>query len=148
MDNSSDETRRIARILGGLGLIPFAVLAGAVFWPSPDWLDRLLVTYGCIILAFMSGTLWASSLRRDNPQPAGLIISTVLPLAGWPAVVMPLGWAAVWLALGFAVQFLAETRYGAKWEVRWYRHLRILLSAAVISLLVLSAVLYFGTRGG
>ncbi len=142
-----NETRRIAQILAALGLIPFVVLVGVAFWPSPEWLDRLLVTYGCIILAFMAGTLWASSLRRDNPQPVPLIISAILPLAGWPAVVMPIGWGAIWLVIGFAVQFVAEWKYGARWDVAWYRRLRILLSSAVMALLIIAAVAYFGTRG-
>lgn len=147
MEASQSEMRRIAQILGASGLVPFVVLVGAVVWPSPDWLDDLLITYGCIVLAFMGGSLWASSLRRDNPQPVGLMISAALPLAGWPAILMPLGWGAIWLALGFVVQFFAEWRFGAKWDVSWYRRLRTMLSVSVVALLVIAAVLYFTARG-
>lgn len=140
------DLRTTARTLGLAGLIPFAAMVFFAGWGAPAWAEQLLVTYAILVLAFMSGSLWSLGVLRDREDPRELILSNVLALAGWPAIIMPYGWALIWLALGYGVHFFAEMRWTGGQYPGWYRGLRTTLSLSVVVMLVLAAVLYW-TRG-
>lgn len=140
------DLKTAARTLALAGLIPFAAMVFFAGWGAPDWVERLLVTYAILILAFMSGTLWCLGILREREDARELILSIVLVLAGWPAIIMPFGWAVIWLALAFGVHFFAEMRWTGGQYPGWYRGLRVTLSVAVIAMLALAAVLFW-TRG-
>ena len=79
-----------ALVLGLAGLIPFfwgtaTSLGFGLENPKLNWLNEeykgasINLTYGTVILAFMSGVLWGFATNvSDNRRPIGLILS-VLP---------------------------------------------------------------------
>ncbi|MCC5864714.1 MAG: DUF3429 domain-containing protein [Wenzhouxiangella sp.] len=132
------------KVLGWSGLLPFAFMPLAAVLDFPDWLQRLLLTYAVIILAFMAGTLWARFLVAVEPGRFRLIASNVLALAAWPAVLLELHWAALWLALVFAAHLLLDEPWRGNEMPGWYRRLRLFLSSSVIALLVLTGLIGAG----
>ncbi|MDT8450113.1 MAG: DUF3429 domain-containing protein [Wenzhouxiangellaceae bacterium] len=133
------DKRQTAGILGWAGVLPIAVLALTRYLDAPTWLIELLVGYAMVILAFMSGSLWAGALAREEAAPAPLLASNVLVLAGLAALMMPPAGACAWLALLFALHALAEWRWVHRGQPGWYRRLRMTLSTTVVMLLVVAA---------
>ena len=134
-----------ALILGLSGLIPF-------FWGTVTSLDivienlkltglskeytgaRINLTYGTIILAFMSGVLWGFAANvGDKRQPIGFILS-VLP-ALWAfftfsgILINPLAG----LIIGFLGVFAIDVRFHY-WQLtpEWWLSLRCILTLLVI----------------
>ncbi len=132
------------RILGWAGLLPFAFLPLIAAIDTAEWLQRLLLTYAVIILAFMAGTLWARLLLADDPGRFRLIASNVLALAAWPAVLLDLHWAAFWLTLVFGAHLLLDEPWRSHDLPGWYRRLRLGLSSSVIGLLLLTGLIGAG----
>lgn len=133
-----------ARILSWSGLVPFGAICVFAIIGSPDWLELLLTAYAALILAFMSGSLWARHLLGERTHPRMLIASNVLVLAAWPAVLLPLAWAACWLAILFAAHLLLEEPWRAYGMPGWYRRLRLAVSLAAISLLLIGGLVGIG----
>lgn len=132
--------QQTARILGWLGVVPFAALALVAWTGAPGWLLDLLVGYGVLILAFMGGTLWAAALDRPEEPEAPLIASIILVLAGLPALLLPLVSAALLLAVLFGLHALAETLWARDAQAGWYKRMRFGISASVIALLIVTAL--------
>ncbi len=133
------KTAWIAQILGYAGLIPFVFLAldplltGFISAP----LARLsLLSYGAIILSFLGGIIWGRSL--DNPQAGGaMIVSVVLSLAGWGAILW-LGPEAFWvLAVGFGAALFYDMGGNLP---PWFRRLRIHLSIGAALAMIVGAL--------
>ena len=137
-------TVHTTRALTWGGVIPFAALTLATVMPTPDWLDRLLVGYAALILAFMAGTLWSRHLLAERARPRLLIASNLLVLAAWPSIVLPLHWACLWLAALFAVHLLIDEPWRAYGMPGWYRRLRLAVSLSVITLLLLGGLIGAG----
>ncbi|MEX2498396.1 MAG: DUF3429 domain-containing protein [Wenzhouxiangellaceae bacterium] len=135
-----DQRQRIARILGWAGIVPFAVLAVISYVGAPHSVQQLLIGYALVMLAFLSGGLWVGALERSADSPAPLIASTLLLLAGLPALLMPLSAAAGWLALLFVLQLAAEWRWVLTGHPGWYRRLRLMLGSSVVVLLLIAAM--------
>jgi len=135
--------QQAARILAWAGVVPFAALALISTFESPAWLIDLLLGYALLILAFMCGSLWTGALARTEDSTAPLFASNALVLAALPALLMPLAWASAWMAALFALHGLAEWRWVHHGQPGWYRRLRVALSVAVVSLLVLAALIGF-----
>ncbi len=144
LNESSRSMAPIARILGYAGLAPFAALAIITWTGSPDWLERLLLGYGVVILAFMAGSLWLRQLLATRAHPRLLVASNALALAAWPAIIMPLHWGAFWLALCFGAHLLLDQPWQAHGLPGWYRRLRLILSSLTIALLFLTWLIETG----
>ncbi|WP_138934608.1 DUF3429 domain-containing protein [Roseovarius arcticus] len=139
---------RSAMILGLAGLIPFIWGAITVLQPPlADWTIRaigprfagpyVMLFYGAIILAFMSGVLWGFATKLEGAQAA----------AGYTLAVIPALWAffttgggpssaGISLMAGFIGLLGLDWlfwRYGVAPE--WWMHLRILLTAVVLACL-------------
>lgn len=133
--------------LGLAGLIPFLWgaathlspdLATAMPWPAFSG-QRLLVTYGLTILAFMSGVIWGFATRSPNPAAAWGFVLSVLP-ALWGLFVFSAApaLACAAIAAGFIVLLALDFRAVRLAEApHWWLPLRLILtSVASISLLV------------
>ena len=106
-----------------------------------------------MILSFLAGGRWASELviRSDKPRSGVMVLSILLSLAGWIAVViqvwnrpgLPLdleltGWGL--LIAGFVIQFLWDrTAIRGATFPGWYMPLRFILTAVVVLCLALTA---------
>lgn len=138
---------KTARTLGYLGIVPFVALAGLAALQGPDWLEVALIAYGALILAFMSGTLWAGLIFGQRPShrtQLGLVASNVLVLMAWPSVLMPTAWACLWLAGLFAAHLWLDAPWRSFAGPSWYRHMRLTISLAVILVLSLGGLVGLG----
>ncbi|AKS40957.1 DUF3429 domain-containing protein [Wenzhouxiangella marina] len=140
----SDRWITTTRGLGWAGVIPFAGLALTRLTGAPDWLDRLLIGYGLLILAFLCGTLWQRELQSAAPRSSRLIASNLILLGAWPAMLLPQAWAAMLLAAGFAAHLAVDPPWKLRALPGWYRRLRLGLSSTVIALLVLTWLIATG----
>ncbi|QKK01198.1 MAG: DUF3429 domain-containing protein [Pseudomonadota bacterium] len=136
--------KQTARLLGWLGVLPFAVMAGFAWLGGPGWLEHLLIGYGVLIVAFMGGTLWAAALVDGEMPEAPLIVSILLVLAALPALLLPLVSAALLLAVLFGLHWLAESVWVRNRQPGWYRHMRLGISMSVVALLIATTVIEFG----
>ena len=141
---------RSALILGLAGLIPFVWgLMTQLSAPLGDWGTMTLgprfvgpyvcLSYGIIILAFMSGVLWGFATRAKG-QAAALGYGLSVVPALWAFLFVGGGpeSAARWLVAGFVgllgLDYLFW-RQGLAPE--WWMQLRVMLTAGVLACLVI-----------
>ena len=139
---------RSALILGLAGLIPFLWGAANVAYPpSGQWIGPWLppmfrgtyvsLTYGVVILSFMSGVLWGFAAKASGARAAlGYGLSVVPALWAFIMVNGDPGNAAVNLAAGFAGLLMLDYFFSLQGLApRWWMRLRILLTAGVLACL-------------
>ncbi|MFT5744598.1 MAG: hypothetical protein ACI86S_002684 [Paracoccaceae bacterium] len=149
---------RSALILGLLGLIPF--LFGATI--NLGWLDTsmggpdaggyalivppdgrvLMIRYGTIILAFMSGVLWGFATRASGAMQSSGYVLSVIP-ALWAFFMVsggPVSMASN-LLIGFIGLLLLDWHFW-RYELAppWWMHLRVLLTV-VVALCLLTVII-------
>lgn len=136
---------KTALILGVAGLIPFVWGAATALSPGlaasagqivgPLFVGSyVIVTYGLVILCFMSGVLWGFATKATGPEAAsGYILSVAPALWGFFAVNGAVGEAAAALFAGFA-GLLALDWYFWKMGTApdWWLRLRGGLTAVVL----------------
>ena len=143
-----------ALILGLSGVLPFAW--GAVTLLSEEAFNfgienfgarfvgpLIQLSYGVIILCFMSGVLWGFATKMDEKNGSLGYILSVLP-ALWAFLSMGRGPISdtISLIVGFlAVLLIDRHLYLLKLTPLWWMNLRIPLTFIVISLLALGIIL-------
>ncbi|WP_113910724.1 DUF3429 domain-containing protein [Roseovarius dicentrarchi] len=145
---------RSALILGLAGLIPFLWGAITILQPGlADWTIRsigprfagpyVMLFYGAIILAFMSGVLWGFATKLEGNQAAVGYVLSVIP-ALWAFFTTGGGPVSAGMSLmaGFAgllgIDWLFW-RFGVAPE--WWMQLRVLLTAIVLGCLAVAVFL-------
>lgn len=139
---------RAALILGLAGLIPF--LWGAATLLSSEigtWGVRtfgprfagpfVLLNYGQIILAFMSGVLWGFATRAEGQQAAICYALSVIP-ALWVFFTVGAGptSSAIYLIAGFiGLLGLDWSFWRQGLAPEWWMQLRVILTAVVVACL-------------
>jgi Protein of unknown function (DUF3429) len=141
---------RPALILGLAGLIPFLWSAAthlspelarwAGQWLSPMFLGAYVgLTYGTVVLSFMSGVLWGFATKAEGTEAAVAYTLSVLP-ALWVffMVTDASATSVIFLAAGFAGLLLLDAMYSA-WGLapRWWLRLRVMLTVVVLACLAL-----------
>ncbi len=137
-----------ALILGLAGLIPF--LWGTLTLAVPglaDWGIRMLgprfvgpyvqLSYGIVILSFMSGVLWGFATRARGTAAATGYALSVIP-ALWAFFMVGVGpvSAAMNLIFGFAGLLLLDWMFWRQGLAPdWWLRLRLILTAGVIACL-------------
>lgn len=141
---------RPALILGLAGLIPFlwsaatqlspalAALAGQFL--SPMFLGAVVgLTYGTMILSFMSGVLWGFATKAEGSQAAVAYALSVVP-ALWVFIMVTDASAnsTIFLAAGFVGLLLLDAMYSA-WGLApgWWLRLRVMLTVVVLGCLAI-----------
>lgn len=138
---------RAAALLGAAGLLPFLWSAATHALPSlAGWAGGYLppmfigayvgLTYGTIILSFMSGVLWGFAARGTEWLPYAL---SVLP-ALWVffAVTDASDISSIYLMTGFAGLLMLDATFAAQGLApRWWMRLRLPLTAVVITCLAI-----------
>lgn len=126
---------RVVMVLGYAGLLPFlAVPLWLTFHAesAPGWLDRVWISYVAMIAAFMAGTFWGFALPAcEGPQGLiGLVASSVLMIAAWAALLLPMQGALLGLVAVFLLQLLVDLWFERTLgSVEGYFRLRAVLTA-------------------
>ncbi|MFD2178985.1 DUF3429 domain-containing protein [Veronia pacifica] len=122
---------------GAMGLIPF-VSIGMFFplWPDSiqAGLIHLFFSYSVVILAFMAGAVWGSSINKaqSDQTPLSLTVAIVFSLVAFSVSVMPLSFSLVVLGCAFVVLFSIELFIVArKVYPFWYTLMRAALTSVV-----------------
>lgn len=126
-----------ARLLAGLGLIPF--LAGGIgAWAMPASRPEVLlavVAYGAVILSFIGAVHWGRVMTAPLADPLGslwLVASVTPALIGWGAVLLPPYLGVPVLVAGFVVVWDGDRRACRDGLVpSWYGPLRTRLTLVV-----------------
>jgi hypothetical protein len=147
------DDRRIPRsalLLGLAGLIPFLwsaathlspALAGwAGQWLSPMFLGTYVgLTYGALILAFMSGVLWGFATKTQGREATIAYFLSVIP-ALWVFFMVSdaTDTSAIFLAAGFVGLLLLDAMFLA-WGLAppWWLRLRVMLTVVVLACLAI-----------
>ena len=148
----SDDARipRPALLLGLAGLIPFlwsvathlspalSAWAGQVL--SPMFLGSYVgLTWGTVILSFMSGVLWGFATKTEGKQAAIAYTLSVIPaLWGFVMVSDASDTSAIFLAAGFVGLLLLDATFQA-WGLapRWWLRLRVMLTVVTLACLAI-----------
>ncbi len=143
---SSSETCRpppAAVWLTAAGVIPFAALAGGLVLDLQNLpltvaeMHLALRGYGAVILSFLGGILWGMTIVSGRPAPerAGglLVLSTVPPLFGWAALLLPAESGLLLLIACFPAMLAVDWRTAAAGIApAWYPKLRAPVTVAVV----------------
>ncbi len=148
----TDDTRipRPALLLGLAGLIPFlwsaathlspALSGMAGQWLSPMFLGAYVgLTYGTVILAFMSGVLWGFATRAEGREATLAYALSVIPaLWAFFMVTDASDSSRIFLAAGFVGLLLLDATFQA-WGLapRWWLRLRVMLTVVVLACLAI-----------
>lgn len=140
---------RSALILGLAGVIPFLWGAANVLFPATvgwggRWLSPMFMgtyvslTYGTVILSFMSGVLWGFATKATGREAAvGYGLSVIPALWAFFMVNGDPGNAAVNLAAGFAGLLLLDASFARQGLApAWWMPLRLLLTGIVLGCLM------------
>lgn len=148
----TDDTRipRSALLLGLAGLLPFlwsavttlspALSAQAAEWLSPMFFGGYVgMTYGTVILSFMSGVLWGFATKAEGSEAAVAYSLSVIP-ALWAFFMVSDAseTSRIFLAAGFAGLLLLDGTFQA-WGLapRWWLRLRVMLTVVVLACLAI-----------
>lgn len=128
---------RVAKILGYSGVLPFAVLALAHYYGSPQvrvWALQGFLAYGAIILSFLGGIRWGVASLDDRFRGMAPFIAVLPSLWAFSCLLWPESGQAVWAMLaGFAMMAIADRWFPAPGSSDWMVVLRVRLSSAVIA---------------
>ena len=141
---------RPALLLGLAGLIPFlwsaathlspALSAWAAQVLSPMFLGSYVgLTWGTVILSFMSGVLWGFATKTEGKQAAIAYALSVIPaLWGFVMVADASDTSAIFLAAGFVGLLLLDATFQA-WGLapRWWLRLRVMLTVVTLACLAI-----------
>ena len=145
---------RSALLLGLAGLIPFFWGAASQLFPAlGDWGTDVLgprfvgpyvsLSYGTVILSFMSGVLWGFATRAEGALATSGYALSVLP-ALWAFFFVGGGpvSAAIWLAAGFVGLLGLDALFWRQGLAPdWWMRLRLMLTAGVLVCLAVTILL-------
>lgn len=148
------DDRRIPRpalILGLAGLVPFlwsaashlspALMGWAGQWLPPMFLGSYVgLSYGTVILSFLSGVLWGFATRAEGRAAAVAYALSVIPALWVFGMVTDASQSSViFLATGFVGVLLLDATYSA-WGLapRWWLRLRVMMTIVVLACLALT----------
>ncbi|WP_347823662.1 DUF3429 domain-containing protein [uncultured Planktomarina sp.] len=140
------------RWLGLAGVLPFvwgaiSAWSGELARPVADWLGTgfigrgLQLTYGAVILSFMSGVLWGFACKAAQPKAPLLFSLSTLP-ALWAAFLLASAapMQPILLIGGFVALFGLDIMFFRyRLTPDWWLKLRALLTALVLACLGIAA---------
>jgi hypothetical protein len=148
----TDDSRipRSALLLGLAGLIPFLWSAATHLFPAPAvtaaqvvppmFLGAVVgITYGAVILSFMSGVLWGFATKTEGREAWIAYTLSVIPaLWAFFMVTDATETSRIFLAAGFVGLLLLDGTFQA-WGLtpRWWLRLRVMLTVVVLACLAI-----------
>lgn len=145
---------KLMQFLGYAGLVPFLIAAlaelMAVQLPLAVSPMTILLTYGAIILSFMSGTLWGRAIHRADSEPTNvlLLLSNGFALLAWLTLLLnSVFWSLLLQMIGFALVLAFERKLARGTLMTTqsgYYPMRLILTTGVIvcQLLVLGSHIF------
>lgn len=132
----------MARLLGLLGLLPFAA-SGLGIWVSALGdlrfaLPLLALAYAVLIAAFLGGVRWGAAMQNNNAdsQPRHLLMAVTPTLIGLVALMLPLPQAFTLLIILFIAQAVLDVTAVTGGDLQdWYRPLRLVLTGGAVAAL-------------
>lgn len=148
MANAEAKVPSAAGWLGGLGAVPFIGLAGAIpllSGPARLLAAHALSAYGATILSFLGGVHWGLAIARNGSAreriSGRLLVSVVPALTGWAALLVADTSGLLILAAAIAAMLWVDLRAARRGEApAWYPKLRIPLTCAVVSAVLVGAL--------
>jgi hypothetical protein len=127
---------RLAAVLGYAGLLPFVVLAAAV-WLCPavyrSQAAFALLAYGASIASFLGAIHWGLSMRGSLPPQFGPLMWGVFPsLIAWVAMLMPLAQGLFTLALLLGICMAVDWRSYPACGLGAWRTMRLQLTGVAM----------------
>jgi hypothetical protein len=125
--------------LGFAGLLPFIILSVLAFNHSllaPEHTILGFVSYSAVILSFIAGSLWGKAviLTLDNNIAKLLIISNIIALASWVALLTPFVLSAlILLASGHLYLLYVEFKAKQLSSTTSYLTLRTILTSVAVT---------------
>jgi hypothetical protein len=114
--------------LGAGGLIPFAVLALALWWPASGQqgaISHALASYGATIASFLGAIHWGLAMRDRSGAGAGPYLWGVTPsLLAWLALLLPPAGGLLGLAVLLGVCLLVDQRRYPHYQLQAWLPLR------------------------
>ena len=134
---------QLTKILTYCGSIPFIFLTYLSFSKSDQLFtintNLILISYGAIILSFISGMHFSYAILQDKISNRLLILSNIMALMSWLCLLVNFKLALVVIIIGYIfnliVDFVAYKNLVIK---RWFFNLRLRISLIVISCLILN----------
>jgi hypothetical protein len=141
---------RPALLLGLAGLVPFLWSAATHLSPAlSSWAAQVLspmflgayvgLTWGTVVLAFMSGVLWGFATKAEGREATVAYTLSVIPaLWGFVMVSDASDISAIFLAAGFVGLLLLDAMFAA-WGLapRWWLRLRVMLTVVALACLAI-----------
>jgi hypothetical protein len=148
MNKLPEPIPRPALWLGTGGLVPFVVLASALFAMPDHTRPQLLfwlTAYAAVILSFVGAVHWGIAMVHGQMQEGDRTVfmawSVVPALAAWAALLLPADTGLLLMAATFAVHFAADRQLGQRFALPpWYLRLRAGLTVVVVLCLLLAIV--------
>ena len=144
---------RSALALGLAGLLPFLWGAATTLSPAlasaamqvvpPVFVGAVvLVTYGTVILSFMSGVLWGFATKAEGREAAvGYALSVIPALWAFFMVTDTTAGSVIWLAAGFVALLALDLSFARQGLAPvWWMKLRVLLTTVVVACLLVVLV--------
>lgn len=138
---------RSALWLGLAGLIPFVALALTGLARAPTsvqgWEDRVMLHYGVVILAFMSGVLWGFATKISGRAAAvGYGLSVLPALWAFFTTMGPTPQAISALMMGFVGLLGLDWHFWRQGLApAWWMRLRLILTGGVLASLAIGLYL-------
>ncbi len=139
-------------ILSLAGALPFAlnIMINQEIVPA-SYLSILFsnkntLTYGAIILSFLSGIQWGLVISSQLTSYKSLLISSnIVTLAAWASTLLPnLSTSLILLIMGFIYQLIIDIHLGNKaFFPSWYTRLRKAVTLIVIMLLLIQIYIQY-----
>ena len=130
--------KHVHTILGYSGLIPFVGLS-ALTIAGQDGARWMLLSYGALILSFLGGAVWTRSLQ-ENRDASMAIVSNVVVLLAWVALLLNQAISLVLLAVLFSLLFVYEKALLGQEYSAEYQRLRLILTTVVAIALLAAAI--------
>lgn len=133
-----------ALVLGVGGAVPFVAFALAAWFAPPAfaaWVQRALVTYAMVVLAFVGALHWGFTMKTpemtERERWTWMGWSVVPALAAWGAGVLPFRPAVLLLVVTFVVHLGFDHRMAPVSGLpAWYLRLRRALTVVAVLALV------------
>jgi len=145
--NLSDRARRLpvaAFVWGWAGVIPFVALACAIVLADEQWkhyASNTLVSYSAVILTFMGGVHWGVVMVRTQTSTLLYFTGIVPSLFAVGSILLPSIFALPLLITGFITLLICDLwLVHAKILPKWYGHLRVQLTSAVVICLLVTVL--------
>lgn len=134
---------QLTKVLTYSGSIPFLFLTYLDFSKASHFLtidiSLILISYGAIILSFISGMHFAYAILQDKISNRLLILSNVVSLISWLCLLINFKLALLVIIMGYISNLIIDFVSYKKLVIeKWFFDLRLRVSLIVIFCLILN----------